>query len=68
MAIQRFITLERLARRTGLGQDYLRGLAEAGTIPVLPTPGGMRFDESAVREALGRLAATQQRALKEVGA
>lgn len=54
---RRFITLHALATRLGLPRRFLREQARRGVIPYLLVGGRMRFEESAVCEALRRQAA-----------
>lgn len=53
---RRFITLHALATRLGLPRRFLREQARRGVIPCLLVGGRMRFEESAVCEALRRQA------------
>jgi excisionase family DNA binding protein len=52
----RYISLEALAGRLGLPRRFLREQARRGVIPCLRIGGRMRFEESAVRDALRRRA------------
>jgi len=51
-----YISLDVLAARLGLPRTFLRRQADGGVIPHLRVGGRMRFEESAVREALRRQA------------
>jgi len=51
---QRYVTLEVLATRLGLPRRFLREQTRCGAIPCLLVGGRMRFEESAVCEALRR--------------
>ena len=53
----RYISLDTLAARLGLPRTFLREQPRLGVIPHLYVGGRMRFEESAVREALRRQAA-----------
>jgi len=64
---QRFISLDHLATALGLSRRFLRAAARDGRIPCLEVGGRLRFDESAVRAALARLAEARAAALKEGG-
>lgn len=52
-----YLPLDALAARLNLPRTYVRRLAREGRIPSLNVNGRLRFDESAVREALRQLAA-----------
>jgi excisionase family DNA binding protein len=49
-----YISLDVLAARLGLPRPFLREQAQRGVIPYLCVRGRMRFEESAVRDALRR--------------
>ncbi len=51
-----YISLDALAGRLGLPRRFLREQARRGVIPCLRIGGRMRFEESAVRDALRRKA------------
>ena len=55
-----YVSLEALAARLGLPQKYLRDMVESDDIPCLDVNGRLRFNESDVRAALKRLAATNR--------
>jgi excisionase family DNA binding protein len=51
-----YLSLDALASALGLPRRYLREQAERGTIPSLKVGGRLRFEETAVREALRKAA------------
>lgn len=55
-----YISLEVLAARLGLPRPFLRKQATSGGIPCLSVNGRLRFEESAVRDALRQQAAEQK--------
>jgi hypothetical protein len=64
MSTVEYLPLEALAATLGLPSKFLRGLAGRGDIPALDVNGRLRFDESAVREALTKLASRKQKKRK----
>ncbi len=57
----KYTSLEGLAASLGLPRRYLRDLARRRLIPFLNVSGRLRFDESAVRSALERIASPSGR-------
>ncbi len=51
-----YLALDAMATRLALPKTYLRRLAKDGILPHLNINGRLRFDETAVREALRDLA------------
>jgi excisionase family DNA binding protein len=56
-----YMSLDALAARLGLPRGFLRDQARRGTIPHLLAGGRLRFEESAVREALRQQSAKMVR-------
>ena len=55
-----FVSLGTLAARLGLPEKYLRGLADAGSLPVLLVGRRRMFDVGAVRLRLVELSAPRE--------
>ena len=60
-----YVSLDALAVALGLPRRYLRELAQRQLIPHLSIGGRMRFQESDVLTALGKLAAAQTKETKQ---
>ncbi len=61
-----YISLDVLASRLSLPRRFLRESAAAGKIPSLNIKGRLRFEETAVREALRAMAEARAQKLAEV--
>jgi excisionase family DNA binding protein len=61
-----FLPLDALAARLGLPRTFLREQVKRRTIPVLRIGTRLRFDETAVRDALRRLAEKETEPRKAV--
>lgn len=57
-----YISLDVLATRLGLPRTFLREHARRGTIPALNVHGRLRFEETAVRDALRQHSLTPEAA------
>ncbi len=60
MNITEYISLEILAAKLKLPQNYLRNLAESHQIPTLNVGSRLRFNPEAVQQALNKIAASQE--------